>query len=484
MKVMVRSLGISLATTLILSLAGSVYAQKVWSLGECINYAIDNNIQVKQYELNVKLQETNYLGSKLDMLPNVNGYVSHGYNWGQTIDRFTNQFATSRVRSNNFYAQSSMTVFNGFQKLNTLKRNKLNLEAAQFDSDKFLDDISVSIATYYLQVLYNTEALKVAQSQYEITLQQVERTRKLVEAGTLAQGDLLTVEAQAASEESGVVNARNNLDLSYLDLVQALDLPSTDDFEVEKPQITISKELDILPGPEAVYNYALINRPEIKGAEVRLDAAEKGISIARGTLSPNLSISGTWGTGYSGANTIGENPTTIIPQIGITENGIPVYSIYETTLYADYKAKAFGDQMKDNKNYSFMVNLSIPIFNGWQSHTAIQQARINRENAVYELELEKLNLNKNINQAYSDAVAAYKKFNAARKQVNATNEAFKYAEQKFNVGLINSLEYNEAKKNLTLAQSNLLTAKYDYLFTVTILDFYMGKPLSIEQYTR
>lgn len=473
---------ISLIITVFLCGGSAVYAQNVWSLNDCIDYALDNNIQVKQKQLDIELQQEDYLQSKMAMLPDLNGYASHGYNWGQTIDRFTNEFATERVRSNNFYASTSMTLFNGFQKLNTMKQSKLYLLATQYEADKFLDDISVNIATFYLQVLYNTESLIVAENQLDITLQQADRTRKLVEAGTLARGDLLTVEAQAATEELMVVNAQNSLELSYLDLTQALDLPSPKGFEIEKPEFQITGDVNLLPNPESVFGYAVLNRPEIKSAETIVQATEKGVSIAKGFMSPNIYLSGSWGTGYSGANKIGVDPITFKPEIGITANDVPVYSLYETTIYQDYKTKGFGDQLNDNNNRSFMLHMNIPIFNGWQTQTSIQKAKINLKSAEYSLDLAKLNLNKIINQAYSDAVAAFKKYNAAVKKVNATEMAFQYASQKFNVGLITSLEYNDSKKEHTKAQSELLSAKYEYLFTMTILDFYMGKPISLEKY--
>lgn len=481
--ILIRSLIFSSVATLLLVLAGTVYAQEVWTLEDCINYALDNNIEIKQKQLDIELQEESYLTSKLSMLPDVNGYASHGYNWGQTIDRFTNQFATERVRSNNLYAQTTMTIFNGFQKLNTMKQNKLNLIATKYETDKFMDDVSVNIANYYLLVLYNLENLKVAQEQLGLTKQQVDRTAKMVEAGSLAKGDLLTVEAQEATEELNVVITQNNLDLAYLDLTQALDLPSPEGFEIDKPQIEIDGEIKLLPDPQAVYNYALLNRPEIRGAEKRVEASEKGVSIARGSLSPNIYMSGSWGTGYSGANKIGENPTSMTQLLGYTDetNPVAVYSLpYE--VYQDYKTKSFGDQLEDNNNRSFMLHINIPIFNGWQAQSSIQQAKINLKNAQYTLELQKLSLNKIINQAYTDAKAAFNKYKSAIKKVNATELAFEYAEQKFNVGLINSLEYNEAKKEFTIAQSELISAKYEYLFTMTILDFYMGKPITLDKY--
>lgn len=479
-RYLLKDLTVTLLLAFVLFSAGSVVAQKVWSLNDCINYALDNNIQIKQKMLQIETQEEELLQSKLSLLPDLNAYASHGYNWGQTIDRFTNQFATERVRQNNFYASTQMTIFRGFQEMNTVKRNKLSLLATKYDTDRFMDDISVNIATYYLQVLYNMEALLVAEAQLEVTEQQLDRTRKLVEAGTLARGDLYTVEARLATEELAVVQAKNNLDLSYLDLTQLLDLPSPEGFAVEQPDIEVKGTVKLLPEADQVYDIAVEQRPEIKSAETRVLVSDKDYDIARGGISPHLYVSGSWGTGYSGASKVGVDPFTQTIPIGYTANDVMVFR--DVTDYRNFEVKDFWEQIDANNNRSFMVHLSIPIFNGWQTNSSIQRAKIARRSSEYDLELAKLNLNKTINQAYSDAKAAFKSYRAAMKKVEATTTAFQYAEEKFNVGMINSLEYNEAKKELTKAQSEMLNAKFEYIFTMTILDFYMGNPISLEKY--
>jgi len=458
-------------------------AQKQWSLEDCINYALTNNVDVKQQMLSISMGEQDVLNDKLNLLPSLNGYASHGYNWGQAIDPYTNEFATKRVGTDNFYLSASWVLFNGFQKSNTLKQDQLNLQATRYAVDKFMDDVSMSIAAAYLQILYNTELLKVATGQLDITRQQVERTRKMVEAGTLARGDLLLVESQAATEELNVVNTQNNIDISILTLTQLLDLPSAEGFAIEEPDVSILKNPRSPLSPDEVYAFANTTQPDVKSAELKLKSSEKTLSLARGTLSPNLYISGSYGTGYSGAAkdySQGIDPFTQPPiQIGNTASGEAVYSLPQY-LYTDYKIILFDKQLSDNQNKSVMLHLSIPIFNGWMARTNIAKAKIGIESASYTLATTRLNLRKNIQQAYADAVASLKSYAAAEKKVTATTESFKYADQKFNVGLINSVDYNEAKKELTAAQAELLQAKYDYLFKNLILEFYMGKPLTLK----
>lgn len=464
----------------LLSVQLQAQENKIWSLEECINYALENNIDVKKQSLNINLQEEELLQSKLGILPNVNGFVSHGYNWGQRVDPFTNEFATDRVRSNNLFLSADVNLFSGLQQLNTIKRNRLNLLASQYDVDYYRDEISITVATQYLNTLFYIEVVEIAKNQLDITNQQVDRTSKLVEAGTLAKGDLLTIEAQQASEEYSIITAENDLKLSYLTLAQLLELDTPEGFEIEKPELGLINQPDIL-SPNQIYTTAVENRPEIKSAEYRVESSESDLSIARGNFYPRLTLNGSWGSGYSGANQVGQNPFTYTEQIAQTASGEAVFPLQPYTGYESYTTKAFNDQFQDNKNTSAALNLSIPIFNGWTARSNVARAKIGIQNANLDLELQKNNLNKTIQQAYNDALAANNQHQAAEKKVNATSESFKYAEQKFNVGLINSVEYNDAKKEYNNALSQLIQAKYDFVFRNTIIDFYLGKPLTLDR---
>ncbi len=456
----------------------SSFAQKAWTLEECVNHALENNIQVKQYLLGVENAQSDVLQSKMNLLPNLNGFVSHGWNWGQTIDRFTNQFATARVQSNNFYGSSTITIFNGFQKINSVRKSEFDLLSTKFDTDKFMDDISLSIAMAYLQILYSQEYLSIAENQIGITRQQVERMKKLVSAGTLAQGDLLTIEAQLAAEELQVVEAKNNLDLALLNLAQMLDLPTTDGFTIERPAIELYESKSMTMDPSQIFRFAVGKQPGIKSSEMKLESSMKSLAIARGSQSPSIQMAGSWGTGYSGAQKIGKDQYLETITIGTTSDNKPVYA--QVVRYGNYAIKPFSDQFSDNNNRTIDLRVSIPIFNGWNTRTNIGKAKIAVQNATYELESAKLQLNKTIQQAWADAGASFKKYNASNKKVDATRESFKYAEQRFTLGMLTSLDYNNAKKELQRAQSELLQAKYDYVFKTKVLDFYMGLPLSIK----
>jgi outer membrane protein len=462
-------------------------AQEKWSLEKCVDYALTNNIQIKQRSLTIESSKADVFQSKLNMLPDLNGFANHGYNFGKSVDPYTNDFTTERVRTNNFNLSSSVTLFGGFQKVNQLKQNKLNLSADQYDLDKFMDDISLNIATSYLQILFYQEMLKNVENQLGITKQQVDRMKKMVDAGAAAQGDFFNLDAQRAAEELSVVDAQNNLDLAYLTLTQLLDLPSSDNFEIEVPQLSVLGKPALVGNADEIFLYATQNQPDIKSAELRLKSSDLNISRARGAMMPSLSLNGAWGTGYSDASQIAEStiatPFADLPLIGVTkdENGNRVYDVYAYSSSTTFKTKPWSDQISDNNNKSVSLNLSIPIFNGWQGRTAVRKAQISVKNAEYNLESNKLNLRKTIQQAYADAIAALKKYNSATTKVDASKESFKYSESKFNVGMLNSVDYNNAKKELEKAESELLQSKFDYIFKATVLDFYMGRPLTLKQ---
>ena len=464
-----------------LVLINTLEAQEVWTLEKCVEYALSNNIQVKQQMLQVKGGQATLLQDQLNVLPTLNGFAMHGYNWGKTVDRYTNQFATKRVQTDNFYLSSSVSIFDGFQKLNRIRQGKMDLAAANYDNDKLMDDISLGIATGYLQILFYKEMLKTAENQLAATDLQVARLQKLVDAGALALGDLYNIQAQRATENVQVVDARNNLDLAYLTLTQMLDLPTTDNFEIETPDLELGAQPSITALPEQVYAFALENQPVIKSSEFRLKSSEYMLGASRGALLPSLSMQGSLGTGYSGAASKVVDSYVLAGSEVIGFINVPggTQEVYTMKYDPVWKDNTFKDQVSDNINKSLSFNLNIPIFNGWSSRTAISKAKLNVENSKYALDVKKLELRKTIQQAYADAKAALNKYQSSITGVGAARESFRYAEDKFNVGALNSVDYNNAKINFEKAESNLLQAKFEFIFKTSVLDFYMGKPITL-----
>ncbi len=456
-----------------------VSAQKTWTLQDCIFHAFNNNIELKQLELGIQAQEISLHQSKFNLLPDLNANASAANNWGKTVDLYTNQFANSRVSSINLYAQSSVTLFNGFQLLNSIKSEALELKAQKLDYEASREMMAMQIATAYLQILYGLENYQSKKEQVKLSQMQVDRIAKLVDAGTLAKGDYLTIKSQLASDQSIVVQSENDLRLAYLNLKQLLDLPADTSFEIEIPRIELTQAYDKLLLPDVVYSFAEQNRPEIKSAITRIEKSEKDLDIAKGNYMPSLRFTAGIGTGYSGANSILDGDpiyTGYSPTGEFTSGGD---SVFTPNFTYNTKTKPFGDQFDENQNYSVGLYLSVPIFNKFQVKSNVARSQIAIKNAELSLEVEKREMRKTIEQSYTDALSAKNQYDAAKSNVEALKEAFEYSEQKYNAGLINSYEYNDAKTRLESAKSEMLKAKYNFVFRVKILDFYYGKPIML-----
>ncbi len=472
----------SLSIILFFGLLTNLTAQnKVWTLQECIQYALENNLQIQQNELSQKLADYDLKQAKYNVLPDLNGFASHAYNFGQTIDPFTNQFANSQVRSNSFSVSSTFTIFNGFRNVNTIKRNQAQQQASQYDLDKMKNDISLNIANSFLGILFNQELLKNAEAQLRITQQQIDRIEKQVNAGALPEGTLKDIDAQFASEELNVVNAENQLNISKLNLAQLLRLDSFEDFEIASPNLSNFNGVKELVSPGALYLSALETMPEVKSAEYNLYSAHKNTQIARSGYMPTLSVSGSIGTGFSGANreVIGVKDQREV-QTGdyIRSNGEEVYTMTATPIFQD---KPFSDQFSDNENKSIRFSLSIPIFNRFSARVGVQRAKIQEQVADLSYESAKLNLRQSIESAHNDAASALKRYKAAEKSVTALETSFAYTQERYKVGIINSFDFNNEKNRLINAQSELLQAKYNYIFSTKVLDFYQGGGISLSK---
>lgn len=453
----------------------TTFAQDKWTLEKCVNYAIENNIQLKQADLNVRVSKGVFTQSKMQILPNLNANANQQYSFGRSIDPYTYEFSDNNIKSNNFSINSSITLFNGLQTINTIRQNNINFLSGIQDVEKLKNDIALNIAAAFLQILYNEDIYQVALLQKDITTQQVERTKKLVEAGSLAKGNLLEAEAQFATEELQVINAENQLNMSYLNLKQILDLDTVENFKIDKPEISSPDEKVYLPSVNQVYSEAVTNLPQIKSAEFKVRSSEIGLSIARGKISPRLTMTGSYGTGYSSSRMLGKYVPTII-EIGKTASGESVFSTYSEYFPEDYP---FNDQIKDNASTSLTFGLSVPIFNNWYVNSGISNAKISLLNSEYNLELARKQLFKEIQQAHADANAALNKFFASKKAKISIEESFNYTQQKFDVGLVSNLDYNIAKNNLAKSKSDMLQAKYDFIFKTKILDFYRGNQIKL-----
>lgn len=455
------------------------FSQESWDLEKCVNYALENNLDVRSAQLNVQSQHTGVQQSKAQFLPSVNASAYYGYNFGQRIDPFTNQFAQSTVNTGNFNLSANWVLFSGLQNYNQLKQS----EYAETSSDYAYKNVqyltSLAVTTSYLQILFNQESLSVAEDQLEVTQLQVERTQKLVDAGSSPKGSLFDIEAQLAREELAQVEADNRLVLSYLSLKQLLRIPGDLNIQIVVPQQWDSTKLVLPTSLDAVIQTAYDTYPSIKSNEYSLMSAEKQVSLNNGAMSPRLSLNGSVGTGYSGnANEVTGTTLTGARPIGYLQSN-PAETVLTPTFENATQTKKFGDQVGDNFNQSLGLSLSIPIFNKMNNRAAVNRSKINVSVAENNLDREKQKVRQDIEKAFADAGAAFKKYKSTEKGLKSLQEAFDYAQKRFDVGMINAVDYNIAKTNLYRAQSDLVKAKYDYIFRIKILDFYQGKSLSL-----
>ncbi len=454
-------------------------AQDSWSLEKCVEYALENNLDVRQAQMNVQNSQTNVMQSKSQFLPSVNASAYYGYNFGQRIDPFTNQFAQSTVNTGNFNLSANWTLFAGLQNLNQLTQSQYNQQSSDFAYKNVQYLTSLAVTTSFLQILFNQESLSVAQKQMEITTLQVERTKKLVDAGSAPRGSLYDIEAQYAREELAMVDADNQLILSYLSLKQLLRLPGDFNMQVVVPTTYDSASLALPTSLNMVIQTAYETYPSIKSNEYALLSAEKQINISNSAMIPRLSLSGSLGTGYSGnAKDVVSSTLTGTDPIGWVE-GNPTSLVVRPSYTTETRTQKFNEQITGNFNQSLGLSLSIPIFNKMNNMAEINRAKVNYSIQETTLEKEKQNVRQDIEKAYTSALAAFKKFKSTEKGLVSLNEAFNYAQKRFDVGMINSVDYNVAKTNLYKAQSDLVKAKFDYIFRMKILDFYQGKSLSL-----
>jgi outer membrane protein len=419
------------------------YSQTKWTLQDCINYAHANNIQVKRQELQADMSKNNYFQSKMNIFPSVNAGIDRNYSFGRHLTE--NVITENNSTTDGYGINANMDLFNGLQNYNTIRMNEYSMLSKLQDVEKEKIQLTINIATAYLDILFKKELLQINISQVGITALQVDRTEKLVNAGNAAKGDLLVIQAQLANEKLNVTNAQNDLKLTYLNLTQYLDLDSVAGFEIVfQDTVNLNFLSQITPVLE-IYNEAVKLLPQIKSAEYQLNSLEKNLSVQKGKLSPVIYARSSYGTSY----------ISTIP------------------------GQNYSKQLDLNANQTFGIGVSIPIFNKWQVKNNISNAKIQVEDAGYQLSQIKQQLYKEIQQAHNDAVSSREKYNSAVDAVNSNKEFFKYTEQKYNVGLVNSVEFNIAKNNLIKAESDLLQAKYQYIFAVKVLDFYVGKPISL-----
>ena len=447
-----------------------------WDLQKCIDQAQKHNISLKQSEITTQINRNNSIQSEAAILPTLNAYGQHNYNFGKTIDRYTNTFANSQVLSQNFYLSTNVVIWSGLAQYNNIKATRYQYLASTENYMQQKNDLALNVATSYINVIFSDEILQIAKASYKLTQEQLARTEKLAEAGTVAKSAVYDIKAQLANDDVTVTNADNNYQIAMLTLKQLLNLDTLNNFSIARPNVDLLNNELALTSVQNIYETALKNQHSIKSANYNLLATERTLNVARGKVSPTLSATGSIGTGTSELNKrIVSSSIVGVTPIAATLDGATV--VYQPQYSFVTEKKPFADQFNENVNKSIGFTLNVPLFNGLQTYTGVKNAKLNVLNAKYGQDLAEQNLYKTIAQAFANSRAALNKYNANKASVEASEQSFMYAQQKFNVGAISTFDYNSAKTRLQNAQSNLVQAKYDYVFKLKVLDYYQGKEL-------
>ncbi|MFD1094204.1 TolC family protein [Salegentibacter chungangensis] len=468
-----------LACILFLGISATAQEKK-WTLQECVNYALENNISIKQSELELELADIEELEAKGNFLPNINASASNSWNTGLTQNVTTGILQTQTTRNFSAGVTASLTLFDGLRNFNQLQRARISELASQYALEKMKDDITLFVADAYLQVLFNKQNLEVLKSQNEVTLEQMQRTKDLVEAGSLPQGDLLEIKATNADEMQRMIVAQNNIRISLISLAQTLRIKDYESFDI------VDQGYDIF-GSEMLENsvYEIIERAKEERSEIRIaeenkNLAEKDVEIAKGAYWPTLGAFFNYNTRESGMGRVTgaevdpENPTR---EIGVVEStgDLVVAPNFVSTLGSPLP---FFDQLSMNDGISYGVQLNIPVFNGFAVRGRVKRNEVNVKRAEYELEQAELDLEANVYQAYVDAKGAFEAYEAALVASEAQEQAFSYATDRYEVGLTNAFDFSQAKVRFENAQREVLRAKYDYIFKLKVLELYFGVPVA------
>ena len=424
----------------------SIQAQEIWDLKRCIDYAIEHNLSIKQQEDIQQQNEIEVSTAKWNRLPNLNGGVSHSFNFGRSIQA-DNTYKSLNTQNTGLNLSTSVPLFTGMQLTNNIALAKLNLKAAVEDLNKAKEDISIQVTSNYLQVLFNKELSKIAHEQVMLSKEILSQKEAFFANKKISKADLYEAKSRVAQDELSAVQAENNYKLSLLDLSQLLELPNPDEFEIAVPETDTLVNADILMSPVDIYAEAIAVKPAVKAAQYRLESAQKNIRIAQSAYYPQLSLSAGLSTNYY--------------NVSGRENG------------------HFGAQLRDNFSQYIGFSLSVPIFNRFATRNRVRNARIQQHSFNLQLEEVKKNLYKEIQQAYYNAINASTQYASSRTANQAAQLSFNLMKEKYIVGKANSTEYNEARTIWMKAISDFIQAKYDYLFRCKILDFYRGIPLNI-----
>lgn len=422
-----------------------LFAQQTITLKRATELVVENNLQVKQALFGEAISQENLIQSKYALYPNLNASTGPNFNFGRSIDPLTNQFVNQAITSLSGNISSSTPLFQGFQLVNQISQNKLQLEADKTNTQKVKNDLILLAVTNYMSVLNAQDVLTAAQQQFRFASQQQQVEQVFFDTGERTLADISQAKSQTAGAEFNVTNAQNQLDLAFLNLAQLLELDPSVPFQVEKPNVDDVATVNAAYTAAQVFTTAAANFPDIRLAELRKQVLEKGIDIAKGNYYPSVNLQMGLGSRYS--------------------NG-------------GFGSLTFAGQVNENFNQFIGLGIQIPIFNGFAARSSVRRAQINYQNAEVNEQIARNNLNKVINQAVLDLRAAQKRFSSAELAYQSSKDAFYVIDQRYKEGLVTSLDYNQAQVNLNQAEFDRIQARYDLIFRSKVIDYYLGNPIT------
>ncbi|MEO6547050.1 MAG: TolC family protein [Ferruginibacter sp.] len=465
-----------------ISLCGTLTAQEKWDLRKIVDYALANNISIKQSDVQSAISGLNYKQTRLSQFPNANLSASTSFNSGRNQDPTSFNLITQSYLSSGLQLQTSIDIFNWFSKRNTILAYEWQYEAAKASADKLRNDIALTVANNYLQVLLSKEQQDIALVQLKQTQAQLSNTRKQVNAGALAELNASELESQEALDSANYINAKGNVTQSLLVLKSYMNIDAAAPFEVAVPPvelIPIEKISDLQP--DAVYALAIKNLPQQRVNDFRLKAAERFAAAAKGNMYPTFSVFGSLGTGFNSQSRDIRGFTFSNDSIGkVLVNGAS-YGVFPNQPFANpvYGKTAFFNQWSQNFRQSVGLNLSVPIFNGWQLRGNYQRSKLDIKNAELQQEADKMQIKQDIYQAYNSAIVALEKYNAGEKSVSAAQRTYDYAQKRYAVGMMGTFELITQQNNLFRAKLQQVLNQFDYVFKVKVLEFYRGQGLKL-----
>ncbi|MDX2443751.1 MAG: TolC family protein [Bacteroidales bacterium] len=472
-------------TVLFIALGAYLYGQEqVWTLEECINYALERNISINQKKLSNQINEVNLKQDKAGRAPSVNASGSQSFNFGRSVDPYTNIYTSSNFASNNFAVNANWTLFSGLQNKNTIEKTKIEIQSGSLDLKETQNNITISVSQAYLQILYVYEQVEDARNKLISTQAQVKRTESLFRAGEVPEGTLFQINAQEASDQYSLVNYQNQLEMAKISLMQYMELPVDEEslFDVVQPEYNDSLlAFTILQDSQEIFENAKNILPEIESAELKIASAEQSLKIAKGANYPRLSLSAGLNSGYSNNRNLYERETTTEErQIGYLQSDPTELVMAQQNISSITNLNyPFGQQVTDNFSQSVRLNLSIPIYSNRQVKSNVERSKINIQTAQLNAQNTNNQLRKKIEQAYNDMIAAAKNHEAAKEQVKNLKRSYGDSERKFELGMINATDFIVEQNQYFDSESNLNRAKYQFIFTQKILDFYQGKPITL-----